>query len=357
MARSDAINVRSPVISTAYDELLTRKKRAIAMDQGTCGMLQVTLLREGYPINLEDLTIATEPDTNQNVGEQDWENFGWNDWDTFMFIEGPLIDPECSLSHSHESSCAIELPVVKVRWREASLIDKNLYQNEAVIFDAEKGIVRVEVPEQIYTKTGIYLVNFGIFEPGVDPDTDTDACPVWLYEVYLYVGHSAWHNPQQNPQVGPPTIDDVRLGLRDADPLMNELIDNFDFDLTEICFAAVRTVTFWNNQPPPILGATYSTKNFPFREIWLAGIHHYLFELAEEHYRRNKLQYSAGGVSLDDKAKARDYNQAWKERFQKFRSLVMHQKASINMSKCFSAFGAGYGYGYGYGRAGYGYRW
>jgi len=342
MAQSDALNIYSPVISTAYDELLTHKKRAVGMRQGVCGSLQVTMLRDGKPLDLNDLTIATDPDSNRTVGEQDWEDFGWNDWDTFMFIEGPLIDPECSVSHSHESSsCPLTLAQVCVRWREGALVDKTMYQNAAVVFDADNGIVRVEVPEQVRAAAGIYLVEFGIFAPD---DTEL-TCPLFTNEVFLLVEHSAWHNPQTHPQTGPPIVGDVRLSLRDGDPMLNELIDTYDFDLAEIVYCAIRCVQFWNEQPPQMRIARYSTKNFPFREIWLKGIHLYLFELAEEHYRRNRLPYQAGGVNTDDKAKAREYNQAWKERHASFRQMVMHQKAQINASQCWMSFGSGYNYG------------
>jgi len=342
MAQSDALNIYAPVISTAYDELLTHKKRAVIMRQGVCGSLQATMLRDGKPIDLNDLTIATEPDSNRTVGEQDWEDFGWNDWDTFMFIEGPLIPPECShSSHESESSCALTLAQICVRWREASLMDKTIYQNTGVVFDADNGIVRVEVPEQVRKATGIYLVEFGIFAP----DDEELTCPLFTNELFFLVEHSSWHNPQTHPQKGPPVVGDIRLSLRDGDPEMNELIDTYDFDLAEICWCAVRVIQFWNDQPPLIRIARFSTKNFPFREIWLKGIHLFLFELAEEHYRRNRLPYSAGGVNTDDKARAREYNQAWKERHASFRQMVMHQKAQINASQCWSSLGSGYGYG------------
>jgi len=95
-------------------------------------------------------------------------------------------------------------------------------------------------------------------------------------------------------------------------------------------------------QPPTIARARFSTKNFPFREIWLEGIQLFLFELMEEYYRRNFFKVSAGGTVTDDMNKHREYGAAWKERFARFKELVMHQKAQINLTGGYSTLSAGY---------------
>ena len=99
---------------------------------------------------------------------------------------------------------------------------------------------------------------------------------------------------------------------------------------------------FWNDQPPPVRGALFTTKTFPFRDIWLTGIHYYLFRLAEEHYRRNVLRHVSGGTTIDDKNRSSDYGEAWKNRFTEFRRMVMHRKAQLNVNGGYSSHLSGY---------------
>jgi len=322
MALPVALNIHAPLISTAYDELLLYKKRAIAITQSVRGFAQITMLRNGLAINLDTMEVSSTPPTNDEINDPAWDGFEWNDWDTFVF------DSEDTLTES--SSSGTITYSIKARFREASLVQTTTYEVDCVIFRAEEGIVRAPLPEQVSDATGIWLMEVGIF--------NEDDELILTNEVYVYNVHSAFG---AGGTPGPPTIDDVRLSLRDADPVMNELLDNYDFDLAEIAHAAVRVVQFWRDQPPSVAAANYSTRTFPFREIWLTGIQLFCFETAEEGYRRNRLPYQAGNVTIDDKNRHRDYKAAWQERFQRFRQLVMHQKSRINAQHGFGSFGSG----------------
>jgi len=302
------LEIRVPDIDTQYGEKLWRQKRAVYVDQETCACLQ----------------MAMRDDSGQNI-----------DLTAYGLCNNDEDSPELG---SSESSCVPGTGDIKARWREAALVDKSLYQTDPTVVNASQGIVRSGIPPQIVSKTGIYLAQFAVL--------NEDDCPLFMDDCYVYVVHSAWHDHTLNPQTGPPTIDDVRLSLRDSDPQLNELIDEYDFDLGEIAFAATRVVQFWNDQPPTIAAARFSTKTYPFREIWIEGIHLFLFELIEEYYRRNFFKVSAGGTVTDDKNKYREYNSAWKERYQRFKELVMHQKAQINLNRGWSWLGSGYPYGH-----------
>ena len=116
--------------------------------------------------------------------------------------------------------------------------------------------------------------------------------------------------------------------MRDSDFIENELIENYDYDIAEISYAVTRAVQFWNEVPPPI--QIFSTENFPFRHIWLEGVQLFLFEMIEEHYRRNYFPHSLGGTTIDDKNKFRLYREAWADRFNRFRYDIMRQKVRMN---------------------------
>jgi len=296
------LDIRVPEIDTQYGEPLWRQKRGIAVEQGSCAYLQLAM-RDGHGNNI-DLTDY-----------------------------GLYNNDDNSPTTSESSSSGGTVGSIKARWREASLIDSNLYQTTPTIVDAANGIVKSIIPSQISDATGIYLAQFAILN-------DAD-CPRFMNDCYVYVLHSAWYSDAERRK-GPPLIDDVRLSIRDSDPVLNELLDEYAFDVGEISFAATRAVQYWNDQPPVISAARYSTKTFPFREIWLSGIQLFLFEMAEEHFRRNAFKVSAGGTITDDMNKYREYNSAWKERFQRYTEMLMHRKAQINLSRGWGWLDSGY---------------
>jgi len=220
---------------------------------------------------------------------------------------------------------------LEARIREATLRQPSISVADGAIVVDTDNTVQFTLPAAIAAKAGIYIAEIGALDGAGDL--------MRTNQFYLFNEYSAWADDRRS---GPPALDYIRLSTRDNDPVENELINNHDADLAEICAAAVRAVEFWNDTPPILSGYTYCTITFPFREIWLTGIQLFLFQMLEEHYRRNALQYSAGGVSTDDKNRHREYKAAWQERYQSYRNMIMHQKARLNMSAGFGSFLSGY---------------
>lgn len=316
------LNVRIPDITQVYDEAVLLKRRATSMVETQCAAIQINLLdKTGRPVNLE--------------------NYG------FVTSTPQLIDSSISSSSSNPSSSSSGLTAepaasgdvgnVVARYRESTLREAQIYEVTAAVLDTVTGLIRVNVPAQVGDDAGIYIAEFGVL--------DSADCLLFTNTIFLYNETSHWGTAGLP---GPPAIDDVRLSLRDNDPYDNLLLDNFDFDLAEICHAALRTIQFWNDQPPPVVSAYATTKGFPYRDIWLEGIQYFLFRVAEEHYRRNTLKHMAGGTQIDDKNRLREYNQAWKDRFQNFKRMVMHRKAQLNAQGGFSSLQSGYASNYSY---------
>ena len=101
---------------------------------------------------------------------------------------------------------------------------------------------------------------------------------------------------------------DVRIFLRDTDPDANILLDDFEFTPEEIRTAMTMAVDRWNDMPPDIYRMDYD--KFPYRSILLMGTAANLLTIAANRYRRNSIQINAGGTSVDDQAKSREYDQA-----------------------------------------------
>jgi len=306
------LDVLVPEISEAFDEQLLAKKRACKAREGTTVYLRMTMRdKDGTPA---DLT-----------------HYGVSGGSALDALE-PTYDHSSS---SSSSSNASGLSTVKIRFREASLMVTTTYQVDAAVLSAADGIIMCTVPSQVMGQRGIWFAEAGVI--------DDDGNLLFTDEVYIYVEYSAWSANPSSRVMGPPSVDDLRLTVRDNSPYENELIEAYEYGIVEICHAAIRVIHFWNEQPPIIANARYSTFNFPFREIWTTGVQLFLFQMAEEHYRRNHFKHSAGGTSTDDKNRHREYNSAWKERFGQFRQMVMHNKARINASNGYGALSGAYG--------------
>jgi len=297
------MDILVPEISEAFDEQLLSKKRACRAREGTYKYLRMTI-RDKYG-NGVDLTRY-----------------------------GILADTSGSSESSQSASSQSQFGSVKVRFREAALVISTTYEVDAEISSYNDGVILCTMPRQVMTQSGIWFAEAGVLNAS-DELLFTD-------ETYIYIEHSAWTDAPSGLVHGPPAIDDIRLAMRDNSPYENELLEEYDYGIVEICHAAIRTINFWNEQPPLISNARYSTFSFPFREIWTLGTKLFLFQMAEEHYRRNHFRHSAGGVTVDDKNRHAEYNAAWKEELAQFRRLVMHTKARINASNAFGALGAAY---------------
>lgn len=121
---------------------------------------------------------------------------------------------------------------------------------------------------------------------------------------------------------------DVRIWLRDNDPDENHLLDDVEFSAEEIRTAMTLTVDYYN-ETPPFLG-NYDYDKFPWRFHLLQGTAANLLYMAAHRYRRNHLNYSAGGVSVDDQNKFQQYDAAGDRLWSEYKSWVSASKKAAN---------------------------
>jgi hypothetical protein len=193
------------------------------------------------------------------------------------------------------------------------------------------------VPNEITGNSGVYSCEVGIF----------NSTPALLFSNTCYVlverglfTISATLNPYSSGLVGPPNLDEIRLNLRDQ-PEINRLIDEFEFDVADICEAAVRSVMYFNMTQPQV-NMYFATTNFPWRYQWMDGIAAHLYEMASSYYRRNVLQHQTAGLSVNDLNREQAYNQAWQTRNERWSTWVKTKKVEINMSEGFGEFASSY---------------
>jgi hypothetical protein len=175
----------------------------------------------------------------------------------------------------------------------------------------------------------------------------TDLCYIEAkLRCYIEIQEDLWHTDRQYHTL---SIAELRLAIRDKCREDNFLLDNVEFSDTEIAWALRRPVDYWNEALPP-LDAVYSTMNFPFIYNWTMGAVGELLAMAALHYERNRLRYTATGLSIDDKDKSAFYQNA-ADRYRKdYATWVAEKKRSMNMSSAFGStslrtFDNAWGYG------------
>lgn len=152
------------------------------------------------------------------------------------------------------------------------------------------------------------------------------------YPAYLYIEPNLRYHSDVS---GVLSIPEIRLALGDTEVNEVSLLDSFEFTDTEIAFCIRRVVDHWNETPPPVSRYTYN--DFPFRYWWIQGVMIELLRLAAKRYARNRLQYSAGGVSIDDQNKAADYLGMAAEMKKEYDEWFTKAKVGQNMARAWSS--------------------
>ena len=217
---------------------------------------------------------------------------------------------------------------VTLRMRELTGIDPGqdpIYEIPVTVVNLASGLVRANaLPSEIVRSAGVYLEEWAVFSITGQMLFSNQCC------TFVRRGLFGVSSGADGYNAGPPTLEEIRLSLRDSSAADNTLLDSVEFDSAEIAQAVLRPIQYWNETPPP-LRPLLTTRTFPFKEMWLLGIQSYLFDIAANHYRRNQLAYSAGGMSVDDKNKEQQYRAASNNMLQQFREMLRAKKIEINI--------------------------
>jgi hypothetical protein len=209
----------------------------------------------------------------------------------------------------------------------------------ATVTNAPTGKVSAQLTQNMVGVPGVYYAEFALVS--VPAQEAQEPCVVFSNTFSLVIARSTFDSLGRAG--GPPSIAEIRLHLRDSAPGESFLLDSLMFDDAEIALAIARPVMYWNEVPPPI-DAVYTTQTFPFRYHWLEGIAANLFLMVAEQFRRNQLDYSAGGVAVNDQNKEASYERAGQARWQAYREWVRATKASINLESCYGEVSSTYKY-------------
>ena len=245
-------------------------------------------------------------------------------------------------SQSDEKFDPISTPGCQVELRVREITGCNpqkdkVYPVDVEILDHGTGYVRAaSLPDEIVREPGVYMEEWGVFTQDHRMIFSNQCC------TFVRRGLFGLSNNVNQRNLGPPTLDEIRLSLRDNSRADNLLLDDVEYDAAEIAQAVTRPIQYWNEIPPPLRPAQ-TTKTFPFRGMWLLGIQAYLMDIAANNYRRNDLQYNAGGVAVADKAKEQFYSAASARLMQQFQDQVRAKKMEINVALFSGSIGSPYG--------------
>jgi hypothetical protein len=242
-----------------------------------------------------------------------------------------FLDPDSASSQEPDKFDPISTPTAgpTLRMRELSGMDPvndRIIPLDVTVVDAARGLVRAEpLPEKLIRHPGVYLEEWAFFDHSGNMLFSNQCC------TFVRRGLFGVNADLNRRNLGPPSLEEIRLAMRDNAPADNLLLDDVEFDAAEISQAVLRPIQYWNETPPP-LNPPMTTKTFPFREMWLLGIQAYLFDMVASHYRRNQLAYNAGGMAIDDKNKEQQYRATSNQLQQQFREMLRAKKIEINIS-------------------------
>jgi len=215
------------------------------------------------------------------------------------------------------------------RFTDGAGVDPQIVQVIGSVADADEGLVRCELPSALVDNSGLFAMNVGV--------TDSLA-RIWAQDKgYLSVERGLFGDIGNLS--GPPTLGELRLTLRDT-LLENNLLDDVEYDDSELFLAIVRPIQEWNETPPPV--AYYDTRTFPFREAWLNAIAAKLLKTAAVWYERNRLAASHGGVNVDDKNKLNPYLLLAQQFDTHWKQFIVSKKVEINASLAYGSVGSSY---------------
>lgn len=219
---------------------------------------------------------------------------------------------------------------------EPRVLDSNDYDFRARIVEAIDKKPTNEIKSLSMGSDGKILVNLPSSVTKVPAIYDLSVAAInkntnqieYVTDYFIYLEPSIWIDEDKRSK-GPPPFQRLKTRLRDSSILENELTQNYQFQLTDICEAAITAIEEYNCTPPRILSLHENTATFGDHDTYMDGIEAFLFRNIIEHYRKNSLQYVAAGLQINDN-KLNEYTQAYMEAMKRYSERIIQMKAAAN---------------------------
>jgi len=212
----------------------------------------------------------------------------------------------------------------KARFAEAVSKERPTATVEEIEIEND-GRLLIDVPSDISITPAIYDLSVA----AVNRDNDQIE---YITDYFIYLEPTIWLDNESSRRKGPPPYTRLKLLLRDSSLFENELTQNYQFILTDICEAAIDAIELFNMLPPAIDTLAKTTATFPIPKLFMSGIETMLFRNILEHYRKNSLQYVSAGLQINDN-KLNEYSAAYMEAFKNYQETVMRLKVQANYAR------------------------
>lgn len=225
-----------------------------------------------------------------------------------------------------------DFPPVRLRLQEAALRNAIPPEAQGSFVSAAAGQVTLPL-DASKVAPGVYEASVAICDP-------TSGAIGPIDQFYLFVEPSQFGGDRS---LGPPTLRQLRLRMRDSSPAENRLLDETLFDDADLIEALLHPVRYWNSALPPI--APYDTTTFPgdFRGPWIDAACGLLWRIAAGWYFKNQLTTTAGGVSVSDMDKGQACAALAQQLWDAYQQWVRSMKVSMNIQSGFGYVGSPYG--------------
>lgn len=299
---ADALILRNEIPSVERCPVLTRVRAWIG-DQGVCSRVEHQWVdRKGIPIDLSEMVNGS---TNSNTSSSTSEDF-----------QGSVV----------------------VRIHDAVNLSNRrpkLWEIDCDVVDIEEGLVQFDLIQEIVDEPDLYELNFGL--------KDTDDKVIMLNNGLLSVERSYFASDAATRKNfdGPPTIQSIRMHMQDSSANENLQLADIEFSVHQILDAVRKPSMIWNEALPPI-PLTYTPKTFPWKYAQMEAIVAQLFLTAAQGYRRKAFPYQAGGVSINDQEKEREYLAEGNRRLEEFKQFVANHKMVANLKRVSGHYGSSY---------------
>jgi hypothetical protein len=294
---SDWLSDLQPVVTPELPEIdgcrILGRTKAYLVDQGVVSTLQHVMRdRKNKPI---DLTGYFAPAVSDSDSESDSDSDG---------------------------TATVVLRVKEILGSTLDSARNIVWEVQGAFYDTANGVVRAQLTPTMVEEPGVYELSWGI--------RDGSGIVVLVDRGLLSVEKSQFAKNKHTVQrgAGPITIRELREEIMDTCAAENLLLEGVEFGDEQIIRAIVEPIRLWNETPPPI--KTFTTRDFPFRGNWKSAAIGYLMQSAAQNYRRNHLPASAGGVTIDDKNKEREYIAEAQRRLAEYKQWLIEKKFSIN---------------------------
>ena len=236
----------------------------------------------------------------------------------FLVPGGVKAQLEASLLTDQGSIWQIP-PTATVKARFVEAVSRDNPTDVTGLTPGEK--IYIDVPTSVGKTPAIYYLSLAAL------DSEDDV--IHLTDYYVYVEPTIW---LESANKGLPTLKYLRQALKDSSIFENELTQNYQFSLTDICYAIISAIEIYNRTPPRLCYLNRNTANFPDRSLLTQGASAQLYGLMIEHYRKNSLAYNASGLQINDN-KINEYSVAYKEALAEYRQEVTYRKAQVNINR------------------------